>query len=133
MSLEDCVFCKIIKNEIPSYKVWEDQDYLAFLTIQPVKEGHTLVIPKKHDPYLFDIGDKEIGDLFIATKKVSKLLQKTLKPKSGRIGVLVMGLEAPHVHVHLIPVDQEGDLKKPAKMATSEQLKKTHQQILATS
>ena len=128
--MEDCIFCKIIEGKIPNYTVWEDDNHLAFLTIQPVKPGHTLVIPKKHQPYLFELPDNEMGPLFVAVKKVSKILEKTFKPKTGKLGVLVAGQQVPHIHIHLIPMDDEQDLRKPAKLVPHEELKAAHQQIL---
>lgn len=108
--MEDCIFCKIVKGDIPCYKVWEDDKHLAFLNIFPIKEGHTLVIPKKHSDYFFDLEDTELTDIIIASKKVAKLLKKTFNPKSGKVGMIVLGLEVLHAHIHLSPMDHEGEL-----------------------
>lgn len=116
--MNDCIFCKIVRNEIPSYKIWEDNEQLAFLDINPIKEGHTLVVPKKHAGYFFDLEDHELHSLIKASKTVSQLLQKAFQPRSGKVGMIVYGLDVDHVHVHLVPLDKPGDLsfanKKPA-------------------
>ncbi len=108
--MEDCIFCKIIRGEIPSYKVYEDEDHLAFLTIQPINPGHTLVIPKKHISYIFDMDDKDLCQLMVVSKKVARVLKKAFSPRTGKIGVMVAGGEVPHVHIHLVPMDDESDL-----------------------
>lgn len=119
----DCVFCKIVKGEIPSFKVSEDENYLAFLSIAPMKPGHTLVIPKKHSEYLFDMDDPELGEVMRFSKPVAEILKNKLQPKTGKIGVMVAGLEVPHTHIHLIPMDSEGDLTfANAKSASVEEL-----------
>lgn len=129
---ENCIFCKIADGAIPSYKVWEDDKFVAFLSIHPIKEGHTIVIPKKHLPYVFDIEDSELKDLSVAAKKVAKKLEKTFKPKTGKVGMSVYGLDIDHSHIHLVPLDQSGDLNMAkAKPASSEELKKTHQKIVS--
>jgi histidine triad (HIT) family protein len=106
----DCIFCKIIMGQIPSFKVWEDDNFLAFLTIEPIKPGHTLVIPKKHENYLFDLDDETLKEFILASKKVATKLKEVFKPKSGKVGVIVYGFDAPHAHIHLVPMDQPGDL-----------------------
>lgn len=106
----ECVFDKIIQGEIPSYKVYEDDEHLAFLTIHPINPGHTLVIPKKHIPYIFDMEDEELGKLMAVCKKVARMLEKAFNPKSGKIGIMVAGEEVSHVHIHLIPFDSGSDL-----------------------
>ena len=123
--MEDCIFCKIVEKEIPCFKVWEDSDHLAFLTIEPQKEGHTLVIPKKHDRYIFDMADEDLTKLTLASKKVARILEKAFQPKSGRVGVLLMGDQVNHVHIHLIPMDSALDMKRPAKSVDSTELEKT--------
>ena len=121
--MDNCIFCKIVKGEIPSYKVWEDDKHLAFLSIAPIKPGHTLVIPKQHSEYLFDMEDSEFSSLTLASKPIAKKLQKSLNPKTGKIGVMVAGLEVAHTHIHLIPMDSEGDLTfANAKGASPEEL-----------
>lgn len=122
--MENCIFCKIIAGDIPSLKVWEDKNHLAFLSIAPIMPGHTLVIPKKHSDYVFDMEDEPLAELIKATKPVAKKLKTAMNPKTGKIGIMVAGLEVPHTHVHLIPMDSEGDLTfAKAKPATPEDLK----------
>jgi histidine triad (HIT) family protein len=102
------VFTKIIKGEIPCYKIAESENYLAFLDIFPLAKGHTLVIPKKETDYIFDIGDEELAGLHLFSKKVAKAIEKAIACK--RIGVAVLGLEVPHAHIHLIPINDISDI-----------------------
>ncbi len=102
------IFTKIVKGEIPAYKVAEDENYLAFLDIFPVAKGHILVIPKKEVDYLYDLEDDLYIGLHLFAKKVAKGLKKAIPCK--KIGVLVLGLEVPHAHIHLIPMKNEADL-----------------------
>lgn len=105
------LFTRIIKGEIPSYKVAENDKYYAFLDINPVKKGHVLVVPKLEDPeadYIFDLDDKTLSGLMVFAKKVADGIKKATDCK--RVGVAVLGMEVNHVHVHLIPLDKEGDL-----------------------
>jgi len=97
------IFSKIIKNEIPSFKILEDNKHLAFLDAFPLKKGHTLVIPKKEIDYVFDIESDEYLELWLFAKKISIAMKKVLKCK--RIAIAVIGLEVPHAHIHLIPMD----------------------------
>lgn len=129
--MENCIFCKIIKGEIPSFRISEDEDHLAFLSIAPIKPGHTLVIPKKHSEYLFDMEDLELANLVKFSKPVAQELQKTLEPNTGKVGVMVAGLEVAHTHIHLIPMDSEGDLDfSKAKNSNPEELKTVLDKIL---
>lgn len=103
---EDCLFCKIISGEIPSYRVYEDKAVYAFLDIYPASEGHTLVAPKKHFNSFTDLGAEDIAALFEAAKKVTFALEKAFSASGMNIGVNngeVAGQEVPHVHVHVIP------------------------------
>lgn len=102
------IFTKIVKGEIPAYKVAEDENYLAFLDISPVAKGHTLVIPKKEVDYLFDLDDQLYAGLQLFAKKVATGLKKAVPCK--KVGVLVLGLEVPHAHIHLIPMQDETDV-----------------------
>ena len=102
------IFTKIVKGEIPSYKVYEDQNFLAFLDINPLKKGHTLVIPKKEVDYIFDIDSKEYQNLWNTTKKIALGMKKVIE--CNRISIVVMGLEVPHAHIHLIPLDSMQDI-----------------------
>lgn len=104
----DCLFCKIIAGEIPCHEVWEDESHLAFLDVHPIREGHVLVIPKKHAPYLFDLDDAAYGDLMRAAKTVATALKAAMGVP--RVGVAVEGFAVDHVHVHLAPIDGGGQL-----------------------
>lgn len=99
------IFTRIIKGEIPSYKIAEDADHYAFLDINPQAKGHTLVIPKAEIDYIFDLSDDQLAALHIFAKKVAAALESTLE--CIRVGVLVIGTEVPHAHVHLIPFENE--------------------------
>ena len=126
----ECIFCKIVNGAIPSYKVWEDDKTLAFLTIRPHKDGHILLIPKKHDEYLFDLDDESFNELMRKTKPLAKALKEIYKPKSGKVSLVVMGMEVPHVHLHLFPLDQETDVNTDkAYEATKEQLSENMERI----
>ena len=102
------IFSKIVNGEIPAYKVAEDENYLAFLDIFPVSKGHTLVIPKKEVDYIFDLEDDLYNGLQSFAKKVAVGLKKAIPCE--KVGVLVLGLEVPHAHIHLIPMQNEADL-----------------------
>lgn len=102
------IFSKIAAGEIPCYKIAETDDYLAFLDISPLAKGHTLVILKKETDYIFDIEDKELSGLTLFAKKVAKAVEKSVHCK--RIGVAVLGLEVPHAHIHLIPLNHDSDI-----------------------
>lgn len=132
--MENCIFCKIVAGQIPAFKVWEDENHLAFLDIFPLKEGHTMVIPKAHHPYIFDIPDREIQDLTLASKKVAEILKKAFNPKTGKIGVVVYGLDVDHTHVHLVPLDKSGDLNfANKKRAENKKLEETFKKITQIS
>lgn len=102
------IFSRIVAGEIPSYKVAEDDKHYAFLDISPVAPGHTLVIPKKEVDYLFDLADDEYESLQLFAKRVAAAMKSALPCK--RIGVAVMGLEVPHAHIHLVPINKESDM-----------------------
>ncbi len=102
------IFSRIIAGEIPCYKVAEDENYLAFLDIMPLRMGHVLVIPKKETDYLFDMDDNDLSGLMVFAKKVAKAL-KTVVPCT-KVGVSVIGLEVPHAHVHLVPMNAMNDM-----------------------
>ncbi len=103
------IFTKIIKGEIPSYKIAEDENYFAFLDINPLAKGHTLIIPKKEVDYIFDVDDQTLGGMMIFAKKVAKAIEKVVTCK--RIGITVIGLEVPHAHIHLIPLNGLHDME----------------------
>ena len=102
------IFSKIVKNEIPSYRIAEDDRFYAFLDINPLAKGHTLVIPKKEVDYLFDLEDDLLAGMNVFAKKVARAIEKVITCK--RIGVAVLGLEVPHAHIHLIPINSEADI-----------------------
>lgn len=107
------IFTKIVKGEIPCHKLAEDENYLAFLDINPLAKGHALVIPKKETDYIFDVADDELAGLMVFAKKVAKAIEKVVPCK--RMGITVIGLEVPHAHVHLIPINSlyDMDFKQP--------------------
>ncbi len=102
------IFTKIISGEIPSYKIAEDENYFAFLDINPLAKGHTLVVPKKEVDYIFDLEDDILAGLHIFSKKVAKAIESVISCK--RIGIAVIGLEVPHTHIHLIPINNVSDI-----------------------
>ena len=102
------IFSRIVAGEIPSYKVAENDRYYAFLDINPVVKGHTLVIPKHEGDYLFDMEDEDLASFTLFAKKVAKAIEKAIPCK--RVGIAVMGLEVPHTHIHLIPINKESDM-----------------------
>ena len=124
--MNDCIFCKIVRGEIPSHKIWEDKNHLALLTIFPNTEGFSVVIPKKHYPsYLFDLSDKVITDLILAAKKVAKLLDSKLEDV-GRTGMIFEGFGVDHIHAKLFPMHGTVDMKewKPLKSNVDKYFKK---------
>lgn len=102
------IFSRIIAGEIPSYKIAEDDNYYAFLDINPMTEGHTLVVPKKEIDYLFDLEDEDLSAMTIFAKKIAKAIAKAIP--CNRVGMMVIGLELPHAHIHLLPIQKEGDM-----------------------
>jgi len=115
------IFSKIVAGEIPSYKIAEDENYFAFLDINPLTEGHTLVIPKKEVDYIFDLSPDELAGLTVFAQKVAIAIAKAIPCK--RVAMIVLGLEVPHVHIHLIPINKEKDAdfhKEKLKLSKSE-------------
>ena len=102
------IFSRIIAGEIPSYKVAEDENYYAFLDINPLAKGHTLVIPKREVDYFFDLTDEEIGAMQIFAKKVAAAIKRAFP--CVKVGQAVLGLEVPHAHIHLVPMQSEKDM-----------------------
>ena len=103
------IFSRIIAGEIPCYKVAEDEKYFAFLDISPLAKGHTLVIPKREVDYIFDLTDEEIAGLQVFAKKVAVAIKKAIP--CVKVGQCVLGLEVPHAHIHLVPMQSEADLR----------------------
>lgn len=102
------IFSRIIAGEIPCYKVAENDKFFAFLDINPLVKGHTLVVPKREVDYIFDLTDEELAQIHVFAKSVALAIEKAVPCK--RIGVAVMGLEVPHAHIHLIPINKESDM-----------------------
>ena len=125
------IFTKIVNGEIPSYKIAEDENYYAFLDIFPLAKGHTLVIPKIETDYLFDLDDQTLSGLSVFAKRVAKAIDKTIPCK--RVGVVVLGLEVPHAHIHLIPLNSEADasFSKPKLKLSETEFKEIAQKISA--
>lgn len=115
------IFTKIVNGEIPSYKVAEDDQYYAFLDINPLMKGHTLVIPKQEVDYIFDLDDETLSGMTVFAKRVAKAIEKVVP--CNRVGVAVLGLEVPHAHIHLVPINSEADIsfkKRRVKMKPEE-------------
>lgn len=123
------LFTKIINGEIPCHKIAEDDKYFAFLDISPLAVGHTLVIPKAEVNYIFDLEDDVLAGLNIFAKRVAKAVEKSIECK--RIGIAVIGLEVPHTHIHLVPLNAIGDLdfSNPKLNPTQEELAETATKI----
>ena len=129
--MTDSIFTKIIKGEIPCHKIEENEHFIAFLDIMPLKKGHTLVVPKVQVDYIFDLEDQTLGDLMIFAKKVAKKIEATISCE--RMGVAVIGLEVPHAHVHLIPLEgiSDIDFSQPKLNLSQQELKEVALQINA--
>ena len=123
------IFTRIVNGEIPSYKVAESDRFYAFLDINPLAQGHTLVIPKNETDYIFDIEDQEYQELFLFAKRVEAAIKKAIPCK--RVGVAVLGMEVPHAHIHLVPLQTEGDMDfRKAKLSlTPETFKEIAEKI----
>ena len=109
------IFSRIVAGEIPSYKVAEDSAHYAFLDINPVTEGHVLVIPKREVDYIFDLDDNELADLHVFAKRVAKAIKEAIPCR--KVGMAVLGLEVPHAHIHLVPLRSEGDMNFANKLS----------------
>lgn len=114
--MEDSIFTKIIKGEIPCHKIYEDDQTLAFLDIHPVQPGHTLVIPKVQVEFVWDLRDEDYEALMATTKKVAKRIREMLEPPY--VGVQVVGVDVPHAHIHLIPFTTTKEFRARADMST---------------
>lgn len=102
------IFTKIIQGEIPSYKIAEDHQFYAFLDINPMTKGHTLVVPKLEEDYIFNLDDALIADMMVFAKKVALAIQKSVP--CVRVAMAVLGMEVPHAHIHLVPINKESDM-----------------------
>lgn len=125
------IFSKIIEGEIPCYRVAESEDFFAFLDINPLAKGHTLVVPKKEVDYLFNLEDDLYTNLMLYAKKLALAIEKTIPCE--RIGVAVIGLEVPHAHIHLVPINgvHDIDFKKPRVALSKEEFEEIAEQISA--
>lgn len=118
------IFTKIIQGEIPSYKIAENEHFYAFLDVFPLVPGHTLVVPKIETDYIFNVSDAELNELLTFSKPIAKAIEKAFPCK--RVGIAVIGLEVPHAHMHLVPIDSADDLN-----FTRVKLKPTQDELLA--
>lgn len=125
------IFSRIVAGEIPSYKCAENDHFYAFLDINPLAKGHTLVIPKREVDYIFDLTDQELADMQVFAKHVAIAIKKVLP--CIKVGQAVLGLEVPHAHIHLVPMQSEGDLNfaNPKKQFTPEEMQQTADAIRA--
>ena len=123
------IFSRIIQGEIPCYKIAENDRFFAFLDINPLSKGHTLVVPKRETDYIFNIDDEELGQMMVFAKHVAQAIEKAIPCK--RIAVAVIGLEVPHAHIHLVPISSEGDLdfKKEHLKLTPEEFVEVQKRI----
>ena len=128
--LDRNIFSKIVKGEIPCYKVAENEKFLAFLDIAPLQKVHTLVIIKEEVDYIFDIQDNTLAEMMLFVKSVAKAIQETIS--CNRIGVAIVGLKVPHAHIHLIPINHADDMNfaNPKLKLTTEELVKIGESIL---
>jgi histidine triad (HIT) family protein len=127
--MNDCVFCKIIRGDEPSYKIWEDDECYVFLSTRPVNPGHTLVIPKRHIDSIWDIEDPLFTNLFQRSKELSQPIRRTFD--APRVGVAIEGFSVPHAHIHLVPVYHMAELDpNRGKRANPEALAEVQEKIL---
>jgi histidine triad (HIT) family protein len=124
------IFSKIINGEIPSHKIAENSDYFAFLDINPLARGHTLVIPKQEVDYIFDLDDDLLGGIQVFSGKIARAIRKAVPCK--RIGIAVLGLEVPHAHIHLIPINNIEDINfaRPKLKLSDDELKEIADKII---
>jgi histidine triad (HIT) family protein len=124
------IFTKIIKGEIPSYKIAENEKFFAFLDIFPLRQGHTLVVPKTEVDNLFDLGENYLSEILIFAQPIAKAIENAFP--CDRCGITVIGLEVPHAHVHLIPINSANDLNftQYKSKASDEKLKEAQEKIL---
>jgi histidine triad (HIT) family protein len=126
--MEGCIFCKIAKGEIDSAKIYEDDKFFAFLDLHPVNPGHTLLIPKEHVDYVFNINEPLYSEIFKTAKKLSKPIQNAVKSK--RIGISIEGFGVPHTHIHLIPINNVNEIDpNRAKKTTDKELQEIAEKI----
>ena len=124
------IFSRIVAGEIPCYKIAENDKFFAFFDISPLVPGHTLVIPKKEEDYIFDISDADLAEMMVFAKKIAVAIKKAIPCR--KVGVAVIGLEVPHAHIHLVPMQKEGDLdfRREKMHPTEEQFKELQKRII---
>lgn len=119
--MESCIFCQILKGSAPAHKIWENENFFAFLDVNPVNPGHTMIIPKHHLDYVFDLEEPLYSELFKVAKELSEPIQRAME--ASRIGVVIEGFGVSHLHVHLVPINKVNELDPTrAKRATMEEL-----------
>jgi histidine triad (HIT) family protein len=123
------IFTRIIKGEIPAYRIAEDESFLAFLDINPLREGHTLVIPKTETDHFFDLDDHYLSGILLFAKPIAKAIEQSFH--CNRCGLIVVGLEVPHAHLHLIPINRVNDMdfKNPKLKLNDEQFRTVQEKI----
>ena len=127
--MKNCKFCKIVRGELESYKLYEDEKFFAFLDISPIQRGHFMIIPKKHSEYIFDLEEPDYTELLKLAKKLSKNLKEATK--AIKIGLAVEGFGEAHLHIHLIPLNKMGDLDPCLHKRTSDEvLKEVYNELL---
>lgn len=124
------IFSRIVAGEIPCYKIAENDKFFAFFDISPLVPGHTLVIPKKEEDYIFDISDADLAEMMVFAKKIAVAIKKAIPCR--KVGLAVIGLEVPHAHIHLVPMQKEGDLdfRREKMHPTEEQFKEWQKRII---
>jgi len=127
----DSIFTKIINREIPAHIIAENEHYIAFLDVFPLAKGHTLVVPKQQTDYIFDLDDTLLAGLHLFSKKIAKAIEKSIQCK--RIGIAVIGLEVPHTHIHLVPINEVHDIdfSKPKLKLSEEEFQQIANEIQA--
>ncbi|MBB1284823.1 HIT family protein [Flavisolibacter sp. BT320] len=125
------LFTKIIRGEIPSYKIAENEKFFAFLDVFPLRQGHVLVIPKTEVDNLFDLGEDYLAEILVFARPIAKAIEKAFS--CNRCGISVIGLEVPHAHIHLVPINSSNDLNftQPKPKAADEDLKAAQEKILS--
>lgn len=125
------LFTRIIQSEIPCHRVAENEDFIAFLDINPLRAGHTLVVPKMEQDYIFDLDDRTLSGMLPFAKRIAKAIKSVIP--CNRIGIAVLGLEVPHAHMHLVPISKEGDLnfQAPRAKLSEEEFKELATKIAA--
>ena len=129
--MQDSIFSKIIRGEIPAHKIYEDDKVIAILTIEPTSPGHTLVIPKTQTDHVWDLPDEDYSYMWQIVKKLGAHIKKTLG--SPRVGIVVEGFGVPHVHIYLIPIYKSNDLKKPDAKASNDELARMAKKLTFTA